>query len=176
MSLLSHQKISSFSTQQNLSNRVSPTCFLEKRFLIILGRIYLGIYLHITSSQHQQLIYDFLKPNIEQAGSFINNLHLKKIIKIGQLIQKLQQLMPFFIGNNTVCMGPPLISSAPDSSQNFTPRVRKNLKLLYLRGINVAHHEAYRHSFQLFITVRTNGIYNASIDLFAIMQILIENH
>jgi hypothetical protein len=28
---------------------------------------------------------------------------------------------------------------------------------------NEAHHEAYRHSFQLFITVRTNGIHNASI-------------
>ncbi len=35
--------------------------------------------------------------------------------------------------------------------------------LSYLRGIKEARDEPYRLWFQLFITVRTNGIYNASI-------------
>ncbi len=38
-----------------------------------------------------------------------------------------------------------------------------NFIFLYLRGVNEAHDEPYRLWFQLFITVRTNGIYNASI-------------
>jgi hypothetical protein len=38
-----------------------------------------------------------------------------------------------------------------------------------IMGINVAHHKAYCHHFQLFIPARTNGMH-----LFAIMQILIE--
>jgi hypothetical protein len=53
-------------------------------------------------------------------------------------------------------------------------QINEKLKSI-LGGISVAvaHHEAYRHCFQLFITVRSMEF---TTHLFAIMQILIENH
>jgi hypothetical protein len=57
--------------------------------------------------------------------------------------------------------------------KNFLLQKIKNVLILCLRRVNEAHDEAYRHCFQLFITVRTNGI---TTHLFAIMQNLIENH
>ncbi len=59
----------------------------------------------VPSRLPQQVIYHLPKSHLKQDESLINNLHLKKkFTKIGQLVQKLQQLMPFFIRNPTLCI------------------------------------------------------------------------
>ncbi len=60
----------------------------------------------IPSRLPQQVIYHLSKSQLKQDESLINNLHFKKkFTKIGQLFQKLQQLMPFFIRNPTLWFG-----------------------------------------------------------------------
>jgi hypothetical protein len=57
----------------------------------------------VLSRLPQQVICHLPKSQLKQDKSLINNLHFKKkFVKIGQLVQKLQQLMPFFIGNPTL--------------------------------------------------------------------------
>jgi Leucine-rich repeat (LRR) protein len=52
----------------------------------------------VPSRLPQQVICHLPKSQLRQDESLINNLHFKKkFTKIGQLVQKLQQLMPFFI-------------------------------------------------------------------------------
>jgi hypothetical protein len=82
MSLLSHQEIPNFSTQQDLSNRVSITWGTpEQKLLYHFKGKYLVIHLYVTSGYPQQLIRHFLKSKLEQAESLINNQNFLKRVR-----------------------------------------------------------------------------------------------
>ncbi len=92
MSLLSYQK--------------SPASHLNKtrsKFWIIMGGKYLGIHLLSLPGIPSSSSATFWNPNQNRLkASLIANILSKGLIRIRPPVQKLQQLMPLFIGNNTV--------------------------------------------------------------------------
>jgi hypothetical protein len=78
----------------------------NKKYCTFLGEKYAKFFHQtslVPSMLSQQLICHLPKSQLRQDESLINNLRFyKKFTKIEQRVQKLQQLMPFFIGNPTL--------------------------------------------------------------------------